>query len=91
MAAAKVNVGAGSSTEGAVDLTACAPVRIPAQEDTLDLTADAPKTPNDQLRKVYDLSKESTNATYEWMRLVSCKNTQMLFPFLLCFPFVYFL
>ena len=72
MSAAKVNVGSGSPAEGVVDLTVCAPVPISAQEDTLDLTVDTPKTPNDQLRKVFDLSQESTIATYEWMRLVSC-------------------
>ena len=74
MTSTNSNTGSGLSAENAMDLTSSPQTPACSTEISLDLTLDEPKTPVNQLQKVFDLSKESSEATYEWMRFVPCRN-----------------
>ena len=61
--------GPGLSAENALDLTPSSPLPTCTTAKTIDLYKDSVMvTPKNQIQKVFDLSKESSEATYEWMR-----------------------
>ena len=53
--------------------------------ETIDLTQIVCKTPPSKLQEVYDLSQESSQATYDWLRLVRCSANILLLFFIVQF------
>ena len=74
MASTNSNTDSGLPAGNTMDLTSSPQIQSCVTEETVDLTLNAPKTPINQLQKVFDLSKESSEATYDWMRFVACRN-----------------